>query len=175
MNRFLYFFIVFLRIITAPLVFIWPLPAIILSFFLDSIDIEFASQKVLTLAEYERWDKALDLWWYLNAMIFGWFSFPYFKYFLLFLFVFRLIGDLIFFLKGDRRILFLFPNFFENVFLLISLSLFIKPLNFLLDGKYFLTSLTVVILLKIFQEWWIHVALISIPEKFFGIKRNWRK
>lgn len=172
---FLYYFIIFLRIISAPLIFIWPLISIILSFFLDIIDIEFASRGVLTLSEYERSDKALDLWWYSNAMLFSWFSLPYYRLFLLTLFIFRIVGDAIFFLKNDRRILFLFPNFFENIFLLIFFSLYFKQLNFLLDKKYFFISLSIVVLLKILQEWWVHIAQISISEDFFGKKRKWKK
>jgi hypothetical protein len=171
----MYYFIIFLRIIAAPLIFIWPLPAIILSFFLDIIDIEFASRNVLTLKEYERYDKALDLWWYLNVMIFSWFYLPNFKLFLLTLFIYRIIGNIIFFFKNDRRIFFLFPNLFESIFLLIFFSLNFTQLNFLLDENYFLFSLLTVTILKILQEWWIHIAQISIPERFFGKKRNWKK
>jgi hypothetical protein len=149
--------------------------SIILSFFLDIIDIEFASRRVLTLDEYERHDKALDFWWYLNTAIFSWFHLPNYKFLLLILFLFRAIGDIIFFIKNDRKIFFLFPNFFENIFFLIFFSIYFKQLNFLLNNKFILFSLSVAIIIKIFQEWWIHIALISIPEYFFGKKRKWRK
>jgi len=175
MNVFLYYFVVLLRILSAPLIFIWPLLSIILSFFLDIIDIEFASRKVLTLDEYERQDKILDLWWYLNAVIFSWFHLPYYRFLLLILFIFRAIGEVIFFIKNDRKVFFLFPNFFENIFFLIFLSVYFKQLNFLLNSKFIFFSLSVAIIAKIFQEWWIHIALISIPEHFFGKKRKWRK
>lgn len=171
----MYYFVVLLRILVAPLIFIWPLLAIILTFFLDVIDIEFASRKVLTLSEYERYDKALDLWWYFNVMAFSWFYLPDYKFLLLILFIFRITGGIIFFLKNDRRIFFIFPNFFENIFFLIFFSLNFKQLNFLLDKKYFLFSISIAIILKIFQEWWVHIAQISIPEHFFGKKRRWRK
>ena len=171
----MYYFVILLRILVAPLIFIWPLSAIILSFFLDIIDIEFASRKVLTLSEYERYDKALDLWWYLNTMTFSWFHLPNYRFLLLILFIFRTIGKIIFFLKNNRRIFFLFPNFFENIFLLIFFSLYFKQLNFLLDKKHLFISLSIVVLLKILQEWWVHIAKISISEDFFGRKRNWKK
>ena len=171
----MYYLIFILRILVAPLIFIWPLTAIILSFFLDVIDIEFASRKVLTLSEYEKYDKALDLWWYFNAMAFSWFYLPDYKFLLLILFIFRTTGGIIFFLKNDRRIFFIFPNFFENIFFLIFFSLNFKQLNFLLDKKYFLFSISIAIILKIFQEWWVHIAQVSIHEHFFGKKRNWEK
>ena len=175
MDKFLYFLIILLRVLSAPLIFIWPLPAIILSFFLDVIDIEFASKKVLTLSEYERYDKALDTWWYLNVMIFTWFQLPNYRHILLILFIFRSIGEVIFFIKNDRKIFFLFPNFFENIFFLIFFSIYFKQLNFLLSEKFIFFSLSVVIITKIFQEWCVHIAQISIPEHFFGKKRDWRK
>ena len=175
MNVFLYFLVILLRLLSAPLIFVWPLISIILSFLLDIVDIEFASRGVLTLKNYEKWDKILDLWWYLNALIFGWINFSEYKFFLLGLFIFRMVGDIIFILKNDRRIFIVFPNLFENVFYLIFFSLNYKQLNYLLDQDHFLISLTLVILLKIFQEWWIHIAQISIPEDFFGNKRDWKK
>jgi hypothetical protein len=171
----MYYFVILLRILSAPLIFIWPLPAIILSFFLDVIDIEFASRKVLTLNEYERYDKALDTWWYLNAMIFSWFYLPNFRFLLLTLFIFRATGEIIFFIKNDRRIFFLFPNFFENIFLLVFFSTYYKNLNFLINEKNIYLSFLILLLIKIFQEWWVHIAQISIPEHFFGKKRKWRK
>ncbi|MEK7110120.1 MAG: hypothetical protein AAB876_02765 [Patescibacteria group bacterium] len=170
----MYYFIVLLRIIVAPLIFIWPLPAIILSFFLDVVDIEFASRKVLTLSEYERYDKILDLWWYCNVMTFSWFNLPNYRFLLLILFIFRTVGEIIFFIKNDRRIFFLFPNFFENIFFLIFFSIYFKQLYFLLSEKYIFFSLSAVIITKIFQEWWVHIAQISIMEYFFGKKRAWR-
>lgn len=171
----MYYFIVLLRILVAPLIFTWPLLSIILSFLLDIVDIEFASRGVMTLKNYEKWDKALDLWWYLNIFVFGWFNFPQYKYFLLVLFTFRMVGDIIFFLKNDRRIFIIFPNLFENVFYLIFFSLKFDQLNYLLDKKHIFVSLSIVIVIKILQEWWIHVAQISIPEDFFGKKREWKK
>jgi len=174
MNKFLYYLIVTLRILVAPLIFIWPLISVILSFFLDVIDIEFASRKILTLNEYERYDKALDLWWYFNVMTFSWFHLTNYRFLLLILFIFRTGGEIIFFIKNDRRIFFLFPNFFENIFFLIFFSIYFKQLHFLLDKKYIFLSLSSVIIVKIFQEWWVHIAQISIPEHFFGKKRKWR-
>ena len=170
----MYYFIVLLRILAAPLIFVWPLISVILSFFLDVIDIEFASRGGLTLDKYERWDKSLDLWWYFNAMIYGWFYLSYYKYLLLALFIFRLIGDIIFFFKNNRKIFIIFPNFFENFFFLFFFALYFRQLNFLLDKKHLLISLLMIILLKLFQEWWVHIAQISIPEFFFGKKRVWK-
>lgn len=175
MNKILFYTVVILRLISAPIIFIWPLQAIILSFFLDVIDIEFASYKVLTLPEYERYDKALDSWWYINIMAYSWFYLTNYKYLLLALFIFRIIGEIIFFVKNNRRVFFLFPNFFESIFFLIFFSSNFNQLNFLIDKNYFFISLLTVVIIKIFQEWWIHIAQISIPEDFFGKKRGWKK
>lgn len=175
MNKFLYYLIVILRILTAPLIFIWPFPSIILSFFLDIIDIELATRGALTLEKYERYDKALDLWWYFNVMIFSWFQLPNYRYILLILFIFRTVGEVVFFIKNDRRVFFLFPNFFENIFFLIFFSIYFKQLNFLLGREFIYFSLSIMIITKIFQEWWVHIAQFSIPEYFFGKKRKWRK
>jgi hypothetical protein len=174
MNKFLYFAVVLLRIIFPPLIFIYPLISIIVSFFLDVIDIEFASSKVLTLSEYEQNDKLLDFWWYLNAIIYSWYQVPKVRFFLLILFAYRLIGQAIFFIKKDRRIFFIFPNFFENFFFLYFFADYFPFLKELINNHFFLISL-LLIFFKFFQEWWVHIAQISIPEDFFNKKRRWRK
>jgi len=173
MFKFLYFSCVALRIILAPLIFLFPIPIIFILFFLDAIDVEFASRKVLTLNQYEKYDKALDLWWYINALVYSYFYLNTYFIFLFILFIYRLVGDILFFSKGQRKILVFFPNFFENVFFLVFFSLHFNQLSFLLNGINFYIALFFVCLIKIIQEWWVHFAQISIPEDIFKKKRTW--
>ncbi len=174
MNKFLYIFVLVLRFISAPLIFFWPWISVIVSFLLDIVDIEFASQGVTTLKEYEIIDKVFDLWWYIMSIAYSFFRLRQWFVFLLVLFLYRLVGDFIFFLKGERKILLFFPNFFENAFFLFFFSSYFSGLNFLISPNYLYWSLALIFAIKIFQEWWIHWAQISIPEDFLGKKRKWR-
>ncbi|MFA6532547.1 MAG: hypothetical protein WCT22_00940 [Patescibacteria group bacterium] len=168
----MYYFAVLLRIIIAPLIFIWPLPAIILSVFLDLIDADFA-HKVISKKLYELIDKNLDLWWFINIIIYSYFNYPDYKIYLLILFTYRLIGQLIYYFSKNREVLLFFPNFFEWVFILIFLGKNYFPS--ILQGKtYFLISMAI-FSVKIFQEWFLHVADLSIREDFLKIKRDWKK
>lgn len=172
MNKLIYFFIIFFRLLSAPLIFISPLSAIILSVFLDIIDADFAYQ-VISKKKYELIDKNLDLWWFINIMIYSALNFPDYKIYLLFLFIFRAIGQLIYYLTNSRRILIFFPNFFEWIFFLIFIGKNYFPI-ILTTQNYILISLSIVII-KIIQEWFLHVADLSIKEIVFKTKRYWQK
>lgn len=158
----MYYFIVFLRIISAPLIFVWPLPAIILSVFLDIIDGDLAAP-VVTKKRYELVDKNLDLWWFVNIMIYALIKYPNYRIYLLILFSYRLIGQLIYYVSHNRKVLMLFPNFFEWIFYLIFFGINYYPFTLM------------VVLAKIFQEWFLHVADLSLKEIIFKKKRLWRK
>lgn len=168
----MYYFVVLLRILVAPLIFIWPLLSIIVSFFLDLIDGDFA-YKVVSKKLYQIIDKNLDLWWFINIMIYSYINYPDYKIYLLILFIYRVVGQLIYYVSGNRKILLLFPNFFGWVFFLIFLGKNYYPL--IITGQTFYLILLVIFFVKIFHEWFLHVANLSIREDFFKSKRNWRK
>lgn len=168
----MYYFIFILRILVAPLIFIWPLLSIIVSFFLDLIDGDFA-YKVVSKKLYQIIDKNLDLWWFINIMIYSYINYPDYKIYLLILFIYRVVGQLIYYVSGNRKILLLFPNFFEWVFFLIFLGKNYYPS--IITGQTFYLILLVIFFVKIFHEWFLHVANLSIREDFFKSKRNWRK
>jgi len=168
----MYYFVVLLRILVAPLIFIWPLTSIILSVFFDLIDADFA-HKVTSKKLYQIIDKNLDLWWFINIMTYSYINYPDYKIYLLILFVYRFIGQLIYYVSGKREVLIFFPNFFEWVFFLIFLGKNYYPS--VIVGQTFYLILLVIFFVKIFQEWFLHVADLSIREDFFKSKRNWRK
>ncbi len=168
----MYYFVILLRIFTAPLIFIWPLLSIILSVFLDLIDADFA-HKVVSKKLYQLFDKNLDLWWFINIIIYSYFNFPDYKIYLLILFVYRLIGQLIYYLSRNRGVLLFFPNFFEWVFILIFIGKNYYPS--ILKGETFNLIILIIFIVKIFQEWFLHVANLSIREDLLKSKREWKK
>ncbi len=163
-----------LRLAAGALIFLAPLPAVLASTFLDLIDAEFASMSGFTQSEYERADKTLDIYWYTSALAYIYLTLaPFFPVFLL-LYIWRVAGYLFYLRSDNRKMLLLFPNFFENVFLLVFFATAIPVLNFLLSGPYLYVSLGCAVLLKILQEWYIHGANLSVRESLFRIKRRWR-
>ena len=164
--KYLYYLIIFLRILSAPLIFFWPLQSIIVSFLLDAIDADFAHY-IVTKKQYQLIDKTIDLWVSFFEMVFAWQVFPAFRYFLLFLFLWRIIGTLIFYLTGKRKFFLIFANYFENAFFVIFFRNYLSKINL-----YFLIGISFII--KLFQEWFIHIADLSVREDIFGKKRKWR-
>ena len=166
----MYYLVVLLRIIAAPLVFISPLIAIILSVFLDIIDGDLACL-VISKNKYEEIDKNLDFWWFANIMIYSYSHYPQYKLFLFALFIFRFIGQALFAVSYKRIFLMYFPNFFEWSFFLIFLGVNYFPI--VINSRLFYLNLGMIFILKIFQEWFIHVADLSVKEILSGKKRNW--
>lgn len=172
MSQLFYLFIIVLRIICSPLIFFQPVLAIILSVFLDIIDGDFANT-VVTKKQYQLIDKNLDLWWFINIMFFISIKYPDLKNYFLFLFIYRLIGQSIFYATKNRGVLLFFPNFFEWIFYLVFIGINYYPS--LLVGQTFYIILALIIIIKIYQEWFLHVADLSLKEIVFKTKRDWKK
>jgi hypothetical protein len=73
------------------------------------------------------------------------------------LFVYRLIGVALFELIGERWLLFVFPNLFENWFLFVAGRDLFKPTYALDSWRRVLTWLVILYIPKIGQEWLLHV------------------
>jgi hypothetical protein len=66
-----------------------------------------------------------------------------------------------------------FPNFFENAFFLFFLATYFHW-SFIVSGKVLYFSLLFVFLLKILQEYWLHIAQKSIMEDVLKLyKHRW--
>jgi hypothetical protein len=172
-HKAIYDFIAVIRIASGPLIFFWPFIVIVLQTVLDLIDGEFASKKVTTWKQYQYNDKILDTWWYIWSYIFALVYLPGHLGLLSVFFFYRLLGKFIFIRTHKRYLLFLFPNFFENIFILIFMAKYFN-LNYLLEGQIFFWIVVGNIVFKFFHEWWLHIAQLSFMEVFFKKKKNWR-
>ena len=169
-----YYFLVIVRIILAPFILIYPAPAILLSLFLDIVDADFA-HKIISRIKYQIYDKLIDSWVLFFELILSHLLWPQYNIMMTLLFVWRMIGLSIFLNTKKRKILLVFGNYFENIFFLLFFGTFIEPLNFLIENDlYFYLSLITVIVFKMLQEWFIHIADLSIRENVFGSKRSWK-
>ncbi|KKQ24776.1 MAG: hypothetical protein US40_C0001G0029 [Candidatus Roizmanbacteria bacterium GW2011_GWC2_37_13] len=163
--RYLYILIIFLRILFALLIFRLPQLSVIVSFFLDVVDGDFAPSAI-TKKQYQFVDKTVDFFVYIFEMIYAWINFRDFRLFLLALLLWRFIGMVVFYITKNRRYFIIFGNYFENAFYVIFF-------NFIVIN--FVFTLITVFAFKLFQEWFIHVADLSVREDIFKKKRNWKK
>ncbi len=156
--------------IVAPF-FIWQSPfwVTIAMIFLDGTDVitfRFAfSSKRSKL--YQTIDKALDYYMYLFLLAYA--TSTNFFLLLLTLFLARTAGTIIYFIKKDRRIFMLFPNIFENVFIIVVAALTFPTLAPLTEGPNFYLALALATVLKLAQEYIIHVKKLSIIDTLTGI------
>ena len=117
---------------------------------------------------YQSWDKALDIWYlsiaYLAALR-NWTSDSAFRIGQ-FLFYYRLVGGVLFELSESRTMLLLFPNTFEYFFILYEIvRLRREPSRF--SARFWLLAATGLwVLVKLPQEYWIHVAKLDFSDTF---------
>jgi phosphatidylglycerophosphate synthase len=142
--------------------------------FTDLIDGDFAANNALTQDEYEFVDKLLDYWWYLISFIFVYTFLPEWFWLLSLLFAWRTVGEVMFSLTRRREYLFIFANFYENFFIFFTLQAQFPALKISSIGINLYIWSGILVGLKLLQEWFIHIAKLSIREDFFKWKRNWK-
>lgn len=168
--------IILLRIAAPFLVFSNVLFTIVSVLFLDIIDGLHASRGGIRRRVYQNIDKAVDLLWYIVMLAYIYSSNEMEKYTILLtlLFAFRLLGILLFWATGIRKLLFVFANFYENIFILIVLGVFVPGLEFIVSESLFPFSIVVAVVLRIIQEYFAHIVTYSFTERFLRIKMYWK-
>jgi len=120
---------------------------------------------------YEIYDKWLDLWFYLALFLYTLnqlFNSPFY-WLLIVLFFIRLAGILIFAKTNQEWILFALPNLLEPVFLVVVGW----PELFITYG--YVKVFTVIFVVKMFIEWWIHLAKFDLTSLILGKPTKWFK
>ena len=156
--RKIFYILQFIRLFAPLTIFINVFLGIIAATFFDLIDAMFASRGGMRREQYHSWDKTLDNYWYVISLIYALLVPEYSKYIglLLILFLYRLLGLFFFFFFIKRQAFLLCPNIYENLFILISLGLFIPELNFILLSPWFESIMLVTSVLKLWQEYLLH-------------------
>lgn len=130
------------------------------NFVLDAVDGDVLIPLGLDDPTYQPIDKAAD-WATYVFMVIAARSWPIRRW-IVGLFLLRSVGQLMFFLSGDERVFFLFPNFLEPLFLLYASILFFKK-----EGahgfytRHRVAIWAVVVIYKLQDEWALHVADID--------------
>lgn len=124
---------------------------------------------------YQRIDKALDFYWYSTAFVFSLRSSLWQVFFVLF--AIRLAGEILFYLKNDRKVFLYFPNVFENLFIFYIFTLKFPVLEPWLEGTWLGIVIFVLAALKMIQEYLAHKALFDFPtwvRSFFSVGADLR-
>jgi len=167
------FFISFwtlLRLIAVITLWIWnPFWGAVLNILIDAVDGHMFESFGIQRDTYEVYDKWLDLWFYI-AMAFYTYQFlqtsPYYLL-LMGLFTMILVGILAFAKFNKEWLLFVLPNLFEPVFLVVVGF----PQSFNLWGV--TTVFSIVFVSKMFIEWWIHIAHLDLTSLIMGKPTKW--
>lgn len=157
--------IIAIRFLLAPLILKWPLFGGGLAILLDNLDWYTKDLfGMLSIGEYESIDKLLDLWYLSFIFVIALkFKNKLIRNVLIGLFIYRVIGTLLFELTNSRILLVLFPNVFENFFFFYYI---LKKISFrepVIPLGLFAFFLSIVIVLKLIEEYSIHVTQKPLP------------
>ncbi|MEZ0447194.1 hypothetical protein [Cellulomonas sp. ICMP 17802] len=161
--------VVGLRLVVPLFIPRFPLPAILAALVIDGVDKSiFAAFTDLPLDNYQSYDKALDIYYltiaYL-AVLRNWRN-PFAVGVAAFLWYFRLVGVLAFELSGARWLLMAFPNTFEYVVIALEVVRTRWDAGRLSKAAYLWTAGLIWVVIKLPQEWWIHVAQLDFTDEF---------
>jgi hypothetical protein len=148
--------IVLIRLVVPLSILRWPFFGGVLSFVADALDIVLASLIDLGgLWNYHALDKYLDTYYLALEFIVAqrWEALE--RGVASVLFVYRLIGVVIFEITGARAVLFFFPSLFENFFLFNAGRLQFLP-QYVLTPPRLAVWLVVLLIPKMVQEYFIH-------------------
>ena len=139
-----------------------------LNFVLDTVDGDILVPLGLEVYHYQIIDKLADLLTYVLMFYVGrrW----KIGRTITILFFLRLIGQLAFFVIGNDKVLFFFPNFLEPLFMIYSFLLYkYGKTAFVKYKKYIIAIWFVIICYKIWNEWNIHIAQFDLSENLLGL------
>lgn len=145
----------------------FPLPAILLALVIDAADQTiFDAFTSLELARYQSYDKALDIFYLTIAYVSvlrNWTN-GFAAEVARFLWYFRLVGVVLFEATEARLVLFLFPNTFEYFFIAYEVIRTRWDPRRLGRRQVLLLAAFIWVVIKLPQEWWIHVAQLDFTD-----------
>lgn len=158
--------VIVLRLLVPLSILRWPLAGGLLSMVLDALDVVLVDGLASVFGEpgefgpfYAQIDKWLDLWYLSLELVVvrrRWDP-SIVRTAATLLFVWRLIGVILFEITGERPLLFVFPNLFENLYLYVLIVRRLAPRLEPRSLPELLLVLVVLFIPKMFQEWILHV------------------
>lgn len=161
--------IIFLKILVPFSMLKFPVFGLWGNYFLDVVDGDILLSLGLTDAAYQIIDKLADLVSYIFMLILGlrWSI----KKTIIILFAYRFIGQILFFITGNELVFLYFQNFLEPLMMIYALILFRQKSDkkaYATYKKYFILIWAIVLIYKIWNEWYLHFANIDLSLLFFG-------
>lgn len=158
--------VVLIRLIVPLTILRWNLFGSVLAIIADNFDVvilDFLGVK--EFAPYNRVDKFLDTYFYLIAgyTILFWKN-TFAKRVGIFLFVYRLIGVVIYELTDLRFLLFVFPNLFIFFYMYYLIYMKIFKKEPFVNWVQAVPALTMLLILKLMHEYMLHVAQFPIYQ-----------
>lgn len=158
--------VVFARFVVPLAIPRFPLPAIVLALVIDAADQTVFAAFDAEPANYQGYDKALDIYYltvaYLST-IRNWTNGAAFRTGQL-LWYYRLVGVVAFELSGARPLLLIFPNTFEYYFIFYeTVRLWWSPNN-MARRTVVGAAVAIWVGIKLPQKYWIHIAQLDVTE-----------
>lgn len=155
--------IIFLRLLIPLTIFKSPFLGGLASLVIDYFDMDLMRYFGVEVSEtYQTLDKILDIY-YLSfefLMISTWKDY-FVKNIAKFLFLYRMVGVIIFEATKIEKTLFFFPNLFENFFLLYFGLIFFLEKEPVILKKKIIIMLSILLILKLYQEFFLHFVNVQ--------------
>ncbi len=169
MSLVLQIFVILLKFIVPALMLKYPFIASWVNYFLDVIDGDILLSLGMSDGTYQLIDKSADYISYVFMLIVGWrWSI---KRTIIILFIYRTIGQILFFITGNELVFFYFQNFLEPLFMIYALILFKQKSEkaaYQTYRKYLIFIWVVILVYKVWNEWYLHFANIDLSLIIFG-------
>ena len=148
----------------------FPFQAVWANYILDVIDGDILLSLGMQDSLYQTIDKIADYFSYIIMLVVGlrW----RIKKLILIFFIYRTIGQILFFITRNELVFFYFQNFLEPLFMAYSLILFrqkSEEKTYVTYKKHFFLIWAIIIIYKIWNEWYLHFANIDLSLFFFGV------
>lgn len=160
----------FLRFLLPLVVFVNPIAGQVISMTLDGPDGYFTFKAKKPWQWYHKWDKLADYWWYVLILVYSFAANLPILPSIIFLFIYRTMGQFITLKKKESWMLIFFPNILENYFiayLIFGVKMLDTPLS---------TYVWVIcIAIAIFREYLLHIKKAYAVNYIFKLGVDWNK
>lgn len=169
MNEIFQFLIILLKVLVPASMLKFPLFGLWGNYILDVLDGDILLSLGMIDQTYQLIDKSTDFISYFFMLMLGlrWSI----KKVVLVLFIYRIIGQILYFITGNELIFFYFQNFLEPLMMIYALILFRQKDEkkaYLTYKKHFILVWAIVLIYKVWNEWYLHFANIDLSLIFFG-------
>lgn len=164
------YIVVALKFIIPALLLWFPFPAAWANYFLDVFDGDILQHFGMEEYTYQTVDKIADYVSYIFMLILGrrW----KIKKLITALFIYRTIGQALFFITRDELALFYFMNFLEPLVMAYTFLLFkfkSEKKAYASYKKHLVLIWAIIIGYKVFNEWYLHFANFDMSTVLFGL------